>query len=68
MNTNHYFEHQPDPSPLQIAARAKQIRSRWTDKERRARYAVAIGLNEKYVSFPRILERANNLHDSTAEL
>jgi hypothetical protein len=68
MSTQHRFYHQPDPNPIQIAALARQIRSKWTDKERRARHATAIGFNEKYVRFPQILERATGLHDSSDEL
>jgi hypothetical protein len=52
----------------QTVARARQIRSKWTAEDRRARHATAIGLNEKQVRFPRILERDTGQRDSSEDL
>ena len=65
MNNKGQFQAIPDPNPSQIAARAKRIRSGWTDSERLARHATTIGLCRKDKRVPRIIERAKHLPDTS---
>jgi hypothetical protein len=67
MSNKGQFQSQPDPNPSQIAARAKRIRSGWTDNERLVRHAVTIGLSKKDKRLPRIVERAKHFPDTSGE-
>lgn len=68
MNNKGQFQSIPDPNPSQIAARARRIRSHWTDSERLARHAASIGLCRKDKRLPKIIERAQYLPDTSHSL